>query len=52
MVIIAYQSSNAYIYHGNGAGTNTALVGGEIALIGVITGDVTVGGFDVSQFIN
>lgn len=56
IVIIAYQTSgsttSAYIYHGNGAGGNAALVASEIALIATISGNVTVGGFDVSQFIN
>jgi ABC-type branched-subunit amino acid transport system ATPase component len=52
VVIIAYQSGNAYIYHGNDGAGDTALLGANIALIGIVTGDVTVGGFDVSQFIN
>ncbi len=56
LVIIAYQTSGgvtrAFIYHGNGAGGNAALVAGEIALIATVSGNVTVGGFDVSQFID
>lgn len=52
IVIIAYQSSNAYIYHGNGAGGDTNLVAGEIALIAVVTGDVTVGGFNNTNFVD
>lgn len=56
IIIIAYQTSggttSAYIYHGNGAGGNTALVAAEISLVAIISGNVTVGGFDVSQFIN
>lgn len=52
VVIIAYQSGNAYIYHGNGAGGDTSLIGSEMSLIAVVTGDVTVGGFVASQIID
>ncbi|MBN1490941.1 MAG: hypothetical protein JXA69_13570 [Phycisphaerae bacterium] len=52
IVIIAYQGGNAYIYHGNGAGGNTALVAAEINLVAVISGGATVGGIQPSNLIN
>ena len=54
VIIIAYQSGNAYIYHANeGADVDAGAVqAGEIALIATFSGGISVGGFDVTQFIN
>ncbi|UCE61333.1 MAG: hypothetical protein JSU63_06210 [Phycisphaerales bacterium] len=46
IVLIAYQSSNAYIYFCNGAGGDAILAAGEIA---VVEG-VTVGSFVAANF--
>ena len=50
LVLIAYQDGDALIYHGNGAGTNTALVGSEISLIAILQG-VGVGDLSVADII-
>jgi hypothetical protein len=49
-VLIAYQDGDALIYHGNGAGGNTALVAAEINLIAILQG-VGVGDLTNADFI-
>lgn len=48
--IIAYQNGNAYVFFANGTGGDTNVAAGEIALVMVINGGVTVGGFVPSNF--
>jgi S-layer protein len=50
LFIIAYQGGDAFLYHGNGAGGNTALINTEISLIAVFKG-VGVGDFTFADFI-
>lgn len=50
LLIIAYQDGDALMYHGNGAGGNTALINTEISLIAVFEG-VGVGDFTFQDFI-
>lgn len=48
--LIAYQSGNAYLFFANGSGGDTSVAAGEISLVAVISGGVSVGGFVTSNF--
>ena len=50
LLLIAYQDGDAFLYHGQGAGGNTALVASEISLIAMFEG-VAVGDFTYEDFI-
>ena len=50
LLIIAYQDGDAFLYHGDGGGTNTGLVAAEISLIAMFEG-VAVGDFTYEDFI-